>query len=353
MQNYVGSGSFGGYNYETQLITYSAPNATRDVSIEDIIAPSKDANYVRHNPMCSSPLIKMRNTGSSSVSSVAFAYQVNSGAIMNYTWTGSLNYLDTMTVVLPPSSSLFTGTTTSSAFHVSVTAVNGLAGDDNTFNNAYHSKFDPVLVVPETFVLKFFTNNNAAENTWTLYDENDFALVSSNPMNNTTLYKDTILNLPPGCYRIVLNDYGCNGLNWWAAPSQGSGSFRIERLNGSSAFIFPVDFGCSFVKFFTVAAPQQTVDISGVSEGIAETNVVDIFPSPASESALLKLDLGHSQNILYSIADINGRVVSTKQLKQVASSYEKLDLSGLQAGLYFVTVQLQDNSKITRKLIVE
>lgn len=352
MQNYTGSGSLGGYNYETQIITYSAPNVTRDVSIEDIMAPSKDANYVRHNSRCSNPIVKIKNTGASTATSVAFAYQVNTGTVLTYTWVGTLNYLDTMTVVFPPSSSLFT-TSATAAFHVSLTAVNDIASDDNTFNNDYHSKFDPVLVVPETFVLKFLTNNNAAENYWTLYDENDFALVSSLPFNNTTLYKDTIMNLPPGCYRVVLDDYGCNGLNWWAAPGQGSGSLRIERLNGSTAFVFPVDFGCSYTKFFTVAAPQQTVDISGVADVTATKNSIEVFPSPTSETAFIKLDLAKSQTISYKMTDVNGRVIIQKSVPNVSAVYEKIDVSTLQTGLYFVTVQLQDGTTVSKKLVVE
>jgi hypothetical protein len=352
MQAYVGGGSYGGYNYESQFITYSAPNNTRDIAIEDIMAPTKDDNYIRHNPRCANPLIKIRNTGSDSVNTIEFAYNVNNGAPMTYTWTGALGFLDTTTVVLPPSSALFSGSVIS-AFHASVTSVNSLGIDQNTFNNTYVSKFDPVSIMPDSFVVKFLTNNLAGENQWILYDENDQIVVSSQPMNNTTLYKDTITNLPPGCYRFTITDYGCNGLYWWAATNQGSGSLRFEKLNGNNLYVFPTDFGCNFTKYFVVLAPPSpTVDTTPVIEQTSASNTVEIFPSPAAGIAFLKLDLATTQNVRYILTDVNGRVVISKDLKQVGTMYEKVDVSQLQNGLYFITIQLQDNSTITKKLVV-
>src|SRR5690606_14656104 len=132
----------------TQLVHYSAPNNTRDVSIEEIIAPTRDANYVRQNPRCSSPLIKVRNTGTDNVTSIVFNYGIKGGAMLTHTWTGSLNYLDTTTVVFPPSLSILT-TTALAIFEVSVTAVNNIPADDNLFNNIYSSEFMPTAVFPK------------------------------------------------------------------------------------------------------------------------------------------------------------------------------------------------------------
>lgn len=352
MQNYIGGGSLGGYNYETQLINYSVPNHGRDVSIEDIISPTKDANYVRRNPRCNNPIISIRNTGTSTVTAVEFAYQVNSGPITTYTWTGALSYLDTTSVVFPPNGTMFSGSVTA-AFHVSITAVNNLASDDNLFNNVYHSLFDPVMIVPSSFVVKFLTNNNAGENEWTIYDDNDFAIFTSQAYNNTTLYKDTMTGLFPGCYRLTISDYGCNGLNWWAAPAQGSGTLRMERLNGNNLFVFPTDFGCAFTKYFVILAPPPPpVDTTPVPELNSAVNSIEVFPSPAAGSAYLKLDLNRPQDITYRINDINGRVVYTKALKNVNTMYEKVDISQFQDGLYFIQITLQDQTSITKKLIV-
>jgi hypothetical protein len=56
--------------------------------------------------------------------------------------------------------------------------------------------------------------------------------------------------------------------------------------------------------------------------------------------------------VRYILTDVNGRVVISKDLKQVGTMYEKVDVSQLQNGLYFITIQLQDNSTITKKLVV-
>lgn len=352
MQSYIGGGSLGGYNYESQLISYSAPNHSRDVSLEDILAPTKDANYVRHNPRCTNPIVRIRNTGTSTVTAVQFNYQVNNGPISSYTWTGALSYLDTTSVIFPPNGTMFSGSVTA-AFHVSITAVNNQANDENLFNNAYHSTFDPVLIAPETFVVKYLTNQAAGENEWTIYDENDVAIFTSQAYNNATLYKDTMTALFPGCYRLTITDYGCNGLAWWAATAQGTGSLRIEKLNGNSLFVFPTDFGCEYTKYFVVLAPPPPpVDTTPVPESASEVNSIEVFPSPAAGMAYLKLDLGHPQNISYRITDLNGRVVYNKSLKNVDSMYEKMDISQFQDGLYFVQISLQDQTSITKKLVI-
>lgn len=352
MQSYFGGGSLGGYNYESQLITYSAPNHSRDVSLEDIVAPTNDPNYVRRNPRCNNPIVRIRNTGTSTVTSVEFAYQVNNGPVTTHTWSGSLNYLDTTSVVFPPNGTMFSGTVTA-AFHVSITAVNNQNADENLLNNDYHSTFSPVLTLPESFVVKFLTNQAAGENEWTIYDDNDIAIFTSQAYNNATLYKDTMFGLFPGCYRLTITDIGCNGLNWWAAPAQGSGSLRIERLNGNSLFVFPTDFGCEFTKYFVVRAPNPPpVDTTPVSEIGAEANTIEVFPSPAAGTAYLKLDLDRPQTITYRIQDINGRQISSKTLSKVDAMYEKIDVSNLSDGLYFVQISLENQTSVTKKLVV-
>lgn len=353
MQPYTATSNFGGYNYETQLITYSAPNHSRDVSIEDIMAPTKDPNYFRQNPRCAIPLIRMKNTGTSTVTSIGFAYAVQNGPVSTYTWTGSLNFLDTMLIPLPPSSAMFSGSV-SSVFNVSVTSVNGQAGDDNTFNNTYSSAFNPVQIIPKSFVIRMNTNNNSGDNMWNLYDENDFAIVGNQPLSNNSLFRDTINLLPAGCYRFTITDFGCDGLQWWANSSQGAGSLRFERLNGQSLYTFPTDFGCSFTKYFVVLPdPPPPVDTTYVAEEAVGTDKIDVYPNPAAGKAVIKIDMGRSVSSRYDLMDVNGRIIISKELGKSDGRLETVDISGLSEGVYFVKVTLDNGSTVTRKLMVQ
>jgi len=353
MQPYVGSGSLGGYIYETQLVHYSAPNNTRDVSIEEILAPTRDPNFVRQNPRCSSPLIKIRNTGTDNVTSIAFNYGVKGGSILTYTWTGSLNFLDTTTIVFPSSPAALT-TTALAVFEVSVTAVNNVAGDDNLFNNIYRSQFLPTAVFPKSFVVRLLTNNAASDNFWTLYDDMNNTIVTSGVLTNATVHRDTILNMPPGCYRLTLNDFSCDGLNWWANPNAGAGNLRIDKVDANaSVFYFPWDFGCSFTKHFVVLADPPPIDTTSVENLNQIPNVIEVFPNPAGNLAYIKLDLSSSLNVSYKVTDINGRVISSKTLGKISAQYEMLDISEMSNGVYLVVVELEGQVPLTKKLVIQ
>ena len=54
------------YIYDVQLITYSEPNFTLDVAMDDIISPSKKDEHFRFNPSCSNPIVKSKILGSKS-----------------------------------------------------------------------------------------------------------------------------------------------------------------------------------------------------------------------------------------------------------------------------------------------
>jgi hypothetical protein len=359
MQPYSGNGN-AGYNYQTQLIYYTAPNHTRDVSIEDIIGPTSDDNWFRQNPRCANPLIRIRNAGTDSVKSVAFTYGLKGGATGTYTWTGALGYLDT-TVVFIPFASAVIATSVNAVFQVSVVSVNTLPADDNLFNNIYRSDIPPMVIFPKNIVVRLLTNFVPSDNEWTIYDEFDTPTYSNGPLTAATFHRDTILNIFPGCYRFTIKDYSCDGLSWWANNAAGHGSLRFEKTNtNGTVYTCPVDFGCSFTKYFTVLPdpappppPPPPVDTTAISTYADEINDIEVFPNPASTSAYIVIDVKRKQNMQYKISDVNGRLISQKSLTGIAEAYETIDLSGIESGVYFVKIILEDHSSVTRKLVVQ
>ena len=360
MQPYVGGGSFGGYNFVTQLINYSAPNNTRDVSIEDIISPTKDDNYFRENPRCANPVIKIKNTGTDSLKSIVFGYGLKGGTVFNYTWTGSIGFLDTAYVIFPPTTSILSGTA-SSVFQVSALTVNGSAGDQNSFNNIYSSQTTTVPVYPENFVVKMYTNNNIdgstgfSETSWFLTDQTGAVVYQRDQLASATVYVDTITGLPGGCYKLEIVDTGCDGMSWWANTAGGTGTLRFDYINANSTIAsFPGDIGCGYVRYFRVLdPPPPPVDTTGIAAHNINPNVVDVYPNPANNTAYIKFDLSQSQTVNYKIMDINGRTIQQKTTYKIAASYETIDISQLSNGVYFISVELQDKSVTTKKLVVQ
>jgi hypothetical protein len=345
-----------GYNFVSQLITYSVVNHSLDVSIEDIVAPTSDDNYFRNNQTCTNPIIKIKNVGTNTITQVVFNYGLSGSPPLTYTWTGSLNFLSETDVTFPPSLSVFTNNI-SSAFQVSVTSVNGVS-DQNVYNNVYNSVTGPVSVFPSNFVVRFFTNNATDPNTsknetsWKLYNESGALINSRTNINNLTYLVDT-LNLQPGCYKFVVDDAGCDGYKWWAyqyyTPDPGFGSLDFAYINANNViYDFNGDFGCGVTKYFRIANNITPVKANSVRE-----NIVEVYPNPATNEAYIKFDLQQQQNVNYKIFDVAGKIIGQKNLRGILASYQTIDISQIANGTYFVTIELENGLRVNKKLIIQ
>lgn len=356
MQPYSGNGTLGGYNFVTQLINYSAPNNTRDVSIEDIISPTKDDNYFRENPRCSNPVIKIKNTGTDTLKTVVFSYGLKGQTPLTHTWTGSLAFLEELQEVFPPSTSILSGTV-SSVFQVNIVSVNGVSGDQNLFNNVYTSQTTPVAIYPKDFVVKMYTNNDTysgySETSYAITDESGAIILQKDLLTPATAYIDTLRELAPGCYKMEITDLGCDGMSWWANTAGGTGTLRFDYINANNAIaLFPGDIGCSYIRYFRVLEPV-IIDETGINKNTANSNAIDVYPNPATNTAYIKFDLDKNQTVRYKILDINGKLIQEKTVDKAAASYENVDVSALNNGVYFISVELKDKSVLTKKLVIQ
>ncbi|MCC6372273.1 MAG: hypothetical protein IT236_14815, partial [Bacteroidia bacterium] len=164
----------GDYRYivANQLVSYGAANQTLDARVEEVLQPSDRVLYSKTNPICSNPVIVIRNTGSTALTSAEIDYWVNNAPTKEtYTWTGNLAFMDTAVVTLPINSLWQYGTLTSgNKFHVDVKKANA-AVDNYTYNNIYTSAFDVPPAISNSFSIVFKTNNNPLETTYILTDD--------------------------------------------------------------------------------------------------------------------------------------------------------------------------------------
>ena len=347
----------GGYNIVSQLISYSAPSFTNDISIEDIIAPNNDPNYVRSNNICVNPKIKIRNTGTNPVTQVVFNYNITGGAAASYTWTGTLNFLEETVVEFGSLISLYNGNATNE-FNVSVDKVNGIIGDQDLLNNTYKSTYNTVKVYPNSFIVYYsanaassLTNLGYNESHWTIKDENGNIVKSRFNLNNSTVYKDTV-NLPDGCYTFTMDDDGCDGISWWAyqyyTPNPGNGILRFTKL-GIPIILksFNGDFGCQTTERFMTSSAITSINKS-------ESKIsFQLFPNPTSTSINLIFDVTESQSLDFKITDITGKEFKTGILFSIGSEVYKIDTENLPSGMYFITCKLEKGETLTRKFTVQ
>ncbi|MEL7531881.1 MAG: carbohydrate-binding protein, partial [Bacteroidota bacterium] len=78
-----------------------------------------------------------------------------------------------------------------------------------------------------------------------------------------------------------------------------------------------------------------------------------LFPNPSEGLFELEASLAERQNLEIIISDLMGHQIRRKNLTEVISVQERLDLSALPKGYYLLTMRLEDGSIYTQKLLMQ
>jgi concanavalin A-like lectin/glucanase superfamily protein/type IX secretion system substrate protein/peptide-N-glycosidase F-like protein len=324
-----------------QLVTYGEANFSLDASIVEIKEPSKRTEYDRTNPICNDPIVVLRNTGSTTLTSATITYQVDGGNAETFEWTGNLKFMESEEVILPVQEVSFWAGSDVNIFTATVSNPNG-GQDEYAQNSSQSTSFElPDIYNQEVLIIGINTNNAAAQNSYTVKDITGNIILSKSNLTNNTFYRDT-LYLDDGCYSIELNDTGNNGLDFWAQSNQGTGSFTIRTL-GQVLKIFEPDFGSS-IKYSFIKGQITNVE----SPDFKYT--FNVFPNPTTGIFQVLLDLPDYQNAQLMLFDITGRVIQSQSLDHFSSGTINLDLSNQPNGMYHCTI-VTDNWTETRKVL--
>lgn len=103
----------------------------------------------------------------------------------------------------------------------------------------------------------------------------------------------------------------------------------------------------------TVAPPVDTSDV-GMAENAYNSAINSVlFPNPAKNSTTVKVNLVNSAKVVLEVVNAVGQRVRTMEVNAVSGVNNlKLDVSGIQAGIYFVNVKVE-NAVGTKKLVIE
>jgi Peptide-N-glycosidase F, C terminal/Secretion system C-terminal sorting domain len=335
---YISNGG-AGYGIEGQLFYYGGYNKVLDASMDQIIAPNRDENHFRENPICGSPIVHIKNTGATTIDSVTIQYGVAGYPTAQYTWFGTLNSLEETDVTLPamPVLDSISGHTPvdTTYFTATILRVNGMM-DNDRLNDTMRSQFIAGPVFPNPFKIVFTTNNepiatgsNISETSWFIFNLDNTIMYSRALVNISTVYTDTI-SLPPGCYRLVVRK-----MNNFSIPMNGyvtSGTFNN-------------DFGCGYSQYFTINAyPTSVTDVNGTAIGL------EVFPNPASGQVTMQLNGVDRVEGTLQIADAMGRIVGEQKVNQTT---EKIDVSAFATGLYTFTWFNTTGEKLTARILVQ
>lgn len=349
VQAYANNGEQSGtFIVSNTMFSYGAPNFNDDIEIIDIIKPSKKDKWKRMNPICSNPVVELRNRGANYITSAVIEYGVEGQTLSTYEWTGAIEFLQSIQVELP--SPDWTGLTQSSNFIAKVI----LEGDTYLNNNILRSQIVIPEILPSNFIFEFKTQSNynsvnrAAQSALYLYNDlGELIFEHSSGFIPNTWYRDT-LKLPVGCYELVFEDSAENGVNeqWYQGESNtGAGIVRIRELGGGVIKTFPDDFGQQIDLRFTVDFPLESKSLQIPS--------IQLFPNPAKDILNINLSLEYEQFVELVILNSMGEEIHRRTFNQFISGSEKFDTKGLIPGTYFLKLQSESIEDLRKFVIVE
>lgn len=312
-----------------QLVQYGPAKFSIDAAINLVKRPTKLIEFGRNNPICNEPLVVVKNTGSTAITSVKLEYGLNGGLMKNYTWTGNIAYATTAEISLPIDSAGYWYTSTSNNFKVNILEVNG-AADNYAENNSYTT----VISRPDKFafnniIIKFKSNNRPTENSYTVKDAAGTVYLSQNSFDPNTIYEDN-LALPNGCYILEFKDLGGDGLDYWYwGSSVTKGYLEVRKPSTSTALrVFNPDFGNGINYEFVVAGAGLT----SVKENTLSRVNFTVYPNPVNNTINLRYLLVQT-GAFAELSDVTGRVVLRAELSAGSTSAE-LHSANLPSGMY-------------------
>lgn len=339
-------------------VYYGAFANALDASLEEIIAPSDYEGNFRSNPTCGQPAVRIRNTGSTTITSVTFQYGVVGQSLQTTTITGlSLASMAQQVITLPqPTAFSSLAGSTSAQFVVTIQQVNS-SNDAYTLDNTMKTNFTTAPEWPNHFTVVIKSNNAGTETKWRIEDMSGNVIKQRAPTAPQTTYTDPVTSLANGCYKLVVTDDGCDGLYWWANSSTtGTGWIYVQKDDGSymplnnglPAFPSTVsqDFGCGFTQYFRVN--NVVTSVPQVDNVVTEATVT---PNPFKSDLNINITASKPQTAKISLYDLQGRQLYTKDVKLIAgaNSFKLDELAGLAAGTYMAEINT-NGQKIIRKL---
>ena len=316
------------YSCAVHFFQYKEPNFNLDAEVIDIISPSLKDQYSRLNPICSNPVIKIRNSGKDDLTSLTIQYGMKGGSVQTKQWTGNLKFMEEEEVTL--GEMINDGTKT--IFEVSVSAPNGNT-DMHNDNDFMASAFEDVPVYKNSFLVRLKTNNYGAQNSWKIENGQGEVIYSKDNFTSNSLNADTVI-LGNGCYTFTLEDTGGDGLDFWywdnVGQPDGSGFINFMYYDTISVFkTFHKDFGSRIVHSFRV---ENATSITEQNLGQFE-----VFPSLTDGYVYIQSPTTSLDKSL-QLFDIKGQLLMEKQW-QSENSEKRIDMTPFSDGIYFIKLR--------------
>ena len=333
----------GAYNFHVahQLVSYGEFNFNRDVRIMDVLQPNNAIVHGKKNAMCDNPKIVIQNSGKNPITQMVISYGINNGTPLTHEWKGNLLALQTDTIILPHRGTLWNSgiSGNNNTFFTQITKVNETDNDEYVLNNKMSVRFTLPEIVPSVFTLEFRTNNRPTENSYKLFDDWGNLIDSKEFTDaNTTFTKQYNLG---GCFKLVVEDKGHDGVQWWANAAQGTGFVRLRRANNSILKTFQPDFGGGFEYSFT------TNWALNIDESTIENEIM-VYPNPSRGE--IHITGNYLNGATATIYDLLGKELM--HISKLKESENSIQTGLLGSGMYVLKIETSKGT-LSKKISVE
>ncbi|MBN1650838.1 MAG: hypothetical protein JW857_05895 [Bacteroidales bacterium] len=237
------------YLVSANLILFEDAKYKNDAAVVEILAPNKNQEHNRYNPICSSPVIRVRNTGADTLHSVLIKYGLDNKMDNKYRWRGELAFMEEEIVYLPPLNWYFYDQKNKPKdFSVSIEEVN-LKKDEYAGNNRLSSALNLAPVYPNKLSIQFLAHTSAEDNIIELVDDMGIPLFEAADFVNDSTYIFN-LDLLPGCYEFIVYDQQGNGIY---LPLNKAGQLKIiDTKTKQELSNFEPNFGAEIRQQFMI-----------------------------------------------------------------------------------------------------
>lgn len=237
------------YMLSANLILFEKAKCKNDAAIVEILAPNKSMEHNRYNPICGSPVIRVKNTGSDTLRSVLIEYGLDDKTDNRYRWRGELAFMEEEIVYLPSLNWYFYDQKNKpKEFCVFIDEVNSKQ-DEYEGNNQLSTILNLAPVYPNRISIQFSAHQAAADNILELVDDMGIPFFEAADFVNDSVYTFD-LDLLPGCYEFIVYDRAGDGIYF---SEEKNGSLKIFNTNTKEELKdFEPNFGAEIRQQFMI-----------------------------------------------------------------------------------------------------
>ncbi|HEX5001574.1 MAG TPA: peptidylprolyl isomerase [Bacteroidia bacterium] len=131
-------------------------------------------------------------------------------------------------------------------------------------------------------------------------------------------------------------------------------SMQVNGLNSNSLYYWRIrSADGSQQGFYSTKFTFTTGTSSGVNELSNDFNLLRLYPNPASATLNLEISASQTEPMQLLISDVTGKIVASSEWEMPhAISNKNIDISNLEAGMYFLILQNRSGS-LQRRFTVE